>query len=359
MASLEELRDRIDALDAQLVRLINERAQAASEIGAIKANSGTAVYAPDREHAILERVTKMSDGPISSQSLHAIYRELMSASFALEQPPRVAFLGPKGSFSHEAAIGKFGASVEYESIADIRGVFDEIARGHVTYGVVPVENSSAGAIADTLDSFTEYNVYVCSEIQRAIHQNLLARCRLNEVGVVFSKPEAFAQCQRWLAETGLVSKTSPAPSTSRAAQMASEQPRSAAIGGRLASKLYDIPVIAANIEDVPGNSTRFFVIGHESAKPTGSDRTSLSFVTAHRAGALVEVLLVFQKTGINMSMITSRPSRKADLAYSFFVDIDGHVDDPPVKRAIDDAKAHCLQIRVLGSYPRSTEVTDA
>ncbi len=359
MASLDELRDRIDALDTQLVRLINERAQAASEIGAIKASSGTAVYAPDREHAILERITEMSEGPISNRSILAIYRELMSASFALEQPPRIAFLGPKGSFSHEAALGKFGASVEYESITDIRGVFEEIARGHVTYGVVPVENNSAGAVADTLDSFTEHNVHICSEIQRAVHQNLLARCRLDEIDVVFSKPEAFAQCQRWLAETGLASKTSPVSSTSRAAQMAAEQPGSAAIGGRLASKLYDVPVIAGNIEDVPGNATRFFVIGHESAKPTGSDRTSLSFVTAHRAGALVEVLLVFQKSGINMTMITSRPSQKADLAYHFFVDIDGHVADSPVKRAIEDAKEHCQQIRVLGSYPRSTEVADA
>ncbi|MFQ5424487.1 MAG: prephenate dehydratase [Phycisphaerae bacterium] len=359
MASIEELRARIDSVDDQMVRLINDRAQAAADIGRLKASSGTAVFAPDREREVLDRICRLSTGPVSQQSLLAIYRELMSSSFALERPPRVAYLGPEGSYSHEAALGKFGASVEYESIADITGVFEEIARGHVNYGVVPVENRWAGAVVDTLDSFIEHDVQICNEIHREIHQNLMARCGIEKIAVVYSKPEAFAQCQRWLAETGLVHKQTPVPSTSRAAQQAAEEPHAAAIGSRLASRLYDLPVLAANIEDHPRNTTRFFVIGRESAKPTGSDRTSLMFLTANRAGALVGVLLVFQKTAINMTMITSRPSHRADREYHFFVDIDGHADDPVIKAAIESAAQHCQKLRVLGSYPRSTEVVAA
>ncbi len=359
MASLQALRRDIDSLDDQLVELVNARAQAAKEIGLLKRVEGTGVFAPDREHEVLRRVTGLSQGPISKASLLAIYRELMSASFALERPPRVGYLGPNGSYSHEAAMGKFGASVEYEPLADIRGVFDEMARGHVDYGVVPMENTTGGAVLDSLDAFAEHDVTICSEVQRAIHHNLLANCLMEEIETVYSKPEVFTQCQRWLAETGLAGKVTPVASTSRAAEMAADEKHAAAIGGRLAAKLYDLHLLAENIEDNPKNATRFCVLGNESARPTGQDRTSLMFVTAHQAGALVNVLLIFQKLGVNMTMITSRPSLKEDLEYNFFVDVDGHADVSPVDEAIEEARGHCRTLRVLGSYPRATEIVAA
>lgn len=359
MASLQDLRQDIDALDDQIVGLLNARAMAAVEIGKLKVASGAGVFAADREREVLDRVTKLSKGPLSRDSLLAIYRELMSASFALERPPRVGYLGPAGSFSHEAAMGKFGASVEYEALSDIRAVFDEMSRGHVDYGVVPMENTTAGAVLDTLDALRDHNVSICSEIQRAIHHNLLAKCRQDEIEIVYSRPEALAQCQRWLSETGLSRRTAAAASTSKAAELAASQARCAAIGGKLAAGLHGLSILAAHIEDNPNNATRFFVLGGETPKPTGCDRTSLMFTTAHKAGALVDVLLVFQQARINMTLITSRPSAKPDLEYGFFVDVDGHQSDPPLNSALEEARRHCRTLRVFGSYPKATEVVTA
>lgn len=356
MATLDELRRRIDALDEQLVALLNERAAIAVEIGRVKRATGVGVFAPEREREVLQRVTALSKGPLTRAALTTIYKELMSASFALQRAPRVGCLGPAGSFSHEAALGRFGSSVEYELRVDIRGVVEDVANGRLDYGVVPVENSTGGAVLDTLDAFTNYDVRVCSEMTRAIRHNLLANCRQDEITVVYSKPEAFSQCQRWLSETGLSRKISPAPSTSRAAEMAAQQPHAAAIGSALAAKLYSLKILAPNIQDNPNNATRFLVLGGDGPRPTGNDRTSLFFITAHHAGALVNVLLVFQKAGINMTMITSRPHASGESQYCFFTDIDGHADEEPIKSAIETARTHCAVLRVLGSYPKSTEI---
>lgn len=356
MGNLNDLRAEIDSIDERIVDLLNARAEAAMQIGKIKALSGVGVFAPDREREVLDRVTRLSRGPLSRMSLQAVYREMMSASFSLERPPRVGYLGPQGSYTHEAAMGKFGASVGYEPILDIRSVFEEIARGHIDYGLVPVENSLIGAVLDTLDAFIEHDVKICSEVHRAIHHHLLANGPLEDIEVVYSKPEAFMQCQKWLATTGLSARLCPAPSTSRAAQMAVGQAKAAAIGGALAGRLYGLNILAANIEDRPDNATRFFVLGKEMAKPTGCDRTSLTFTTAHQAGALVEVLMAFRKSGLNMTMITSRPSLRADQEYHFFVDLDGHAEDAAVRSSLEEARGHCKTIRVLGSYPRSQEV---
>ncbi|MCA9257089.1 MAG: chorismate mutase, partial [Phycisphaerales bacterium] len=252
MASLDELRQRIDALDGDIVRLLNQRAQAAVEIGKLKNASGSAVFSPDREKAILDRICQLSAGPLSKASLLAIYRELMSASFALERPPRVGYLGPRGSYSHEAAVSKFGASVEYEPLVHIGGVFDAMDRGHIDYGVVPVENNTTGGVVlDTLDAFADTGVMICNELLLPIHLNLMANCPMDEIEVVQSKPEAFKQVQRWLAETGLVEKVAPAASTSRAAELAASTHGTAAIGSTLAAKLYGLKILAANIEDNP------------------------------------------------------------------------------------------------------------
>jgi len=354
MKTLDDWRQTIDQLDEQIVDLLNQRAQAAVEIGKLKNACGAAVFAPDREKVILDKIRTLSKGPISDESLLAIYRELMSASFALERPPRVGYLGPRGSYSHEAATSKFGSSVEYEPFVNIHGVFDAMARGHVDYGVVPVENNTTGGVVlDTLDAFVESRVAICNELQIPIHLNLMAQCRMEEIETVHSKPEAFKQVQRWLAETGLGEKVVAADSTSRAAEIASKSPRAAAIGSRLAAQLYGLQILAENIEDNPRNATRFFVLAKDSCKPTGKDQTSIMFVTADKAGALVEVLLAFKSNGVNMSMITSRPSAAGNDEYNFFVDLEGHADDAPVKATLEDIRRHCPTVHILGSYPKA------
>lgn len=356
MTDLDALRQEIDRLDDQIVALLNARARCVVEIGRLKMAAATPVFAADREQQILDRIRHISTGPLSSDSLMAVYRELMSASFALERPPRIAFLGPAASFSHEAALGKFGASVEYEPLADLPGVFEAVSRGHADYGIVPVENSMAGSVMAALDALAATELRICCEIHRQIHLHLLARCGLAEVQRVYSKPEAFAQCQRFLAENDLSARAVAVESTSRAAERARDEPHAAAIAGATAGQLFGLNVLAANVEDGPHNVTRFLVIGRSSPRPSGDDKSSLTFVTVDKAGALVEVLLVFQRHSINMTMLTSRPSRKKDLEYIFFADVEGHADESPLKTALDEARSHCRQLTMLGSYPRSRDI---
>ncbi len=356
-APLIPLRARVDDIDRQLIALISERGRLAAEIGRLKAAAGTPAYAPDREKEILERLRAANPGPFPNEVLLAIYRELMSGSLALERPPRIAYLGPSGSFSHLAATGRFGAAVEYEPVADIRAAFLEVQRAHVDFAVVPVENSSAGGVIDTLDAFIQTRAKICAEINRAIHHNLLSRQPLDRIERLYSKPEVFDQCRRWLAETGLLARALPVASTSRAAELAAAEPGAAALGSTLAAELYHLPVLVPNIEDDPGNTTRFFVLARDSARRTGDDKTAIMFATAHRAGALVDVLNVFRAESVNLTMITSRPSRRQNWEYFFFIDAEGHLDDPPLARAVAAARALALDLVVLGSFPRAPETS--
>ncbi len=355
--ALEDLRKQIDALDEQIVDLLNQRARIVIEIGKIKNAQGTPVYSPDREKAVLEKVRNANRGPLPNGTIEAIYRELMSGSFALEKPLRIAFLGPEGSYSHLAAMGKFGASVEYEAVTDIRGVFEEVMKAHADFAIVPIENSTGGGVIDTLDALVDSDVRICAEINRFIHHNLMANCPLEAIERVYSKPEVFSQCQRWLSETGLMTKTIAVASTSKAAELARSEPSAAAIGSSLAAELYGLKLVCANIEDNPHNVTRFFVIGKESAKPTGDDKTSVMFITADKPGALVDVLEAFRSENVNLSFIQSRPSKKRNWEYYFFADAKGHVQDENVRRALAKAADHCLRLNVLGSYPQAPEPT--
>lgn len=352
---LADLRRQIDALDERIVAALCERGRLAAEIGRIKAQSGTPVYAPDRESAILQRLRALNSGPFPDSVLQAIYRELMSGSFLLERPPRIAYLGPPGSFSHMAATGKFGASVEYEPVSDIAAVFAEVERGHADFGVIPVENTLGGGIVDTLDAFAAARAQICSEVVRYIHHNLLAHRPLAELERIYSKPEVFAQCKRWLLETGFADRTSPVASSSKAAELAATDPKSGAIGSALAAELYGLPMQVEHIEDSISNATRFLVIGREPARPTGNDKTALMFSTLHQAGALVSVLDVFRQEGVNLTMITSRPSGVRNFEYRFFVDAEGHATDENFVRALDRARPFCADLRVLGSFPRAGE----
>lgn len=354
--SLDDLRKQIDDLDAKLVDLLNQRAQVVVEIGRRKNTDGTPIYAPDREKAVLDKIRAANKGPLPDRTLAAIYRELMSGSFALEKPLRIAYLGPQGSHSHAAAVGKFGSSVEYEPVTDIRGVFDEVAHEHADFGIVPIENSVGGGVIDTLDALIETDIQICAEINRAIHHNLLANCAMNKIEKVYSKPEVFAQCQKWLSETNMSGKTIGVASTSKAAELARDEQGAAALGSALAAELYGLKIVCANVEDNANNVTRFFVIGRESARSTGDDKTSLVFTTNDEPGALVDVLDKFRAAGLNMSFIESRPSKKRNWEYYFFTDVVCHHSDAAFAEAIESAKQHCLRLNLLGSYPRASEV---
>ncbi|MFB0524939.1 MAG: prephenate dehydratase [Phycisphaerae bacterium] len=353
--SLEELRKRIDELDCQLVQLLNERARVVVEIGKLKSKADKPIYAPDREKEILAKIAQVNKGPLPDKCLVAIWRELMSGSFVLEKPLRIGYLGPGGSFSHTAAMLKFGQSVEYEPLADIKSIFDEVSKGHCDLGVVPVENTTGGGVIETLDAFIDSDVKVCAEVLMTIHHSLLANCQLSEIKTIYSKPEVFAQCRNWLSATFKDAPTVPVASTAKAAQMAVAEPGAAAIGSKVAAELYGLKIVCENIEDIANNITRFLVVSREDAKPTGEDKTAILFSTAHKAGALADVLDVFKQYNINLTNIESRPSKKRQWEYYFFVDFIGHRTDEHVQKGLGEARKHCLQLSVLGSFPRAIE----
>jgi chorismate mutase/prephenate dehydratase len=354
--SLESLRRQIDDFDGRIVDLLNARARVVVQIGRLKQQNNAPIYAPEREKMVLDKVRRLNHGPLPDRCLEAVYRELMSGSFALEKPLRIGFLGPNGTFSHAASVQKFGSSVTHVPLADIPSVFDEVVRGHIDYGLVPVENSLHGGVVDTLDAFLQSSAKICAEVKVTIHHNLLARVPWADVKTVYSKPEVFSQCRKWLAATAKDRDVQPAASTSKAAELAAQQPDVAAIGSQLAGQLHGLRVLFENIEDDPDNETRFFVIGREPARRSGDDKTAIMFTTAHKPGALAEVLDVFKENGINLTDIEKRPSKKVNWEYYFFIDAQGHQDDAGMKKAINEARAHCLQLTVLGSYPRATEV---
>lgn len=366
--ALARLREQIGDLDAQLVHLINQRSKLVVQVGKRKRGAGIPIYAPHREAEVLDRVIKANRGPLSNRTVEAVYRELMSGSFSLEHPLRIGYLGPPGSYSHLAATRQFGSSVDYEDLHEIAGVFTEVRRGHVDYGLAPIENSLGGGIVESLDAFkaTRGEVTIYAEAQLNVHHSLLANCEPKRVRRIHSKPEVFSQCRIWLATQYPQAQLIPAASSSRAAQTAVEEnrvaesigaePGSAAIGSELAGSLYGLAVLFARIEDNPGNITRFAVISRQKAKRSGDDKTSVMFNTVDKPGALVDVLLVFKEAGINLSHIDKRPSGQTNWEYTFFVDLLGHRDDRAVAKALKEAAGHCKELIVLGSYPRSKRI---
>lgn len=356
---LSGLREKIDAVDSQIISLLNERARLIVEVGQLKRAEGIPIYAPHREQEVLRKVLAANEGPLPARTVEAVYRELMSGSFALEQPLRIGYLGPAGSFSHQAAARQFGSSVSFEDLHEIAGVFTEVQRGHCQYGLVPIENSIGGGVVETLDAFRdcigEVNVY--AEVLLEVHHVLLANCQPREIRRIHSKPEVFSQCRNWLSTQFPKAELIAAPSSSRAVQIARDEHAadpssgSAAIGSALAGQLYGVNAVFQDIEDNPNNITRFFVISRQTAQPSGRDKTSIMFTTADKPGALVSVLRVFEEAGINLSHIDKRPSGRLNWQYTFFIDAFGHRDDPKMQSALDDARAHCMDLAVLGSYP--------
>jgi len=354
--ALAPLRVRIDDLDQQIVHLLNERAKVVVEVGNVKRADRSPIYVPDRERRVLDQVRSYNKGPLPNKCIDAIWRELMSGSFALERPLRIGFLGPDGSYSHQAAEAKFGASVEYDNLADIPMIFDAVHRRDIDYGLVPIENSTEGSVVVTLDALGETSARICAEVLIAIHHNLLANCDPPEITRIYSHPQALAQCRGWLNTQFPNVERIATSSTSRAAKLAAEEPGAAAVASSLAAKLNDVHIQFENIEDNPNNTTRFLIIGHQSTKPTGDDKTALMFTTEHKAGALTEVLNVFRDFGLNLTHIDKRPSQRVNWEYSFFADLMAHEEQDVFKEAAAEAKKHCVQLSILGSFPRATEV---
>ena len=352
---LSEVRSQIDAVDAQLLELLNQRADLVHVVGEIKRQSGGAIFAPDREEALLrslvERNAKLK-GRLPATAIRAIYREIMSASYALEKGLAIAYLGPAGTYTHEAARYKFGGSVEYIPQSNITEVFNAVARGRADFGVAPIENSTEGAINHTLDEFMDSELKICAQILLRIEQNLLAKCPREEIRKIYSHPQSLGQCRQWLRSNFPTAEIVEASSNTRAAQHAAQEPGTAAIAGKLAAELYELNILEAAIQDSVHNTTRFLVIGPQACPPTGGDKTSLMFAIRDKAGALFEALEPFNRLGITMSKIESRPSKRKAWEYYFFVDIEGHAEDPVVVEALRELEARCTRVKILGSYPK-------
>jgi len=348
---LDELRSKIDQLDEQIVRLINERALITREIGEIKRQSNSPVYIPGREEEVYRRVAALNAGPMRDEAITAVFREIISGCRRTQLDLRVCFLGPQATFTEFAARQKFGAAMQYYPARTIGRVFAEVDTAEADYGVVPVENSTEGSVSDTLDNLMEYEVRISAEILMEIHHALVARCTMDSIRAVYSKPEAIAQCRTWLSHNLPEAELRSVASTAEAAMIAAKEEHAAAIAHRMAASVYDLNIIHSSIEDMAKNTTRFLVLGHSTGKATGSDKTSLMFTIPHQAGALYDALMPFKANGINLANIMPRPSRKRSWEYCFFVDLFGHMDDPSVRQALEDLRKFAIIVKVLGSYP--------
>ncbi|NBW97590.1 MAG: prephenate dehydratase [Planctomycetia bacterium] len=355
-AGLAALRAQIDRIDRELVEQMNERATLAGQIGKIKQSNGQQTYDPSREEMVLERVAASNAGPLSGESLKSVFRELISGSRAIEQHLRVAHLGPAWTYSHLAALHRFGSSVEFVPVASISAAFEEVHAGHSHYGVVPLENSTDGRIADTLDNFSRLPVKICAEVPLRIHHTLLAACDRSAIDTVYSRPQALSQCRNWLARHLPNARLVEVTSTSAAAETAARTPRAAAIASRQAGVHHGLDVLAENIEDVAGNTTRFAVIGHADSGRTGKDKTALMFETEHKPGGLADALAIPKKQKLNLTWIESFPLPGEERGYVFFVELEGHRDDLRVRRAIQALERRCKRVVVLGSYANAAAV---
>ncbi|MDZ4821141.1 MAG: prephenate dehydratase [Planctomycetota bacterium] len=351
--SIAALRVKIDRIDRELVARINERAKLAHQIGKIKDANGQRCYDPVREEEVLAKVIELSRGPLSNSALRNVFRELISGSRALERALRVAYLGPEYSYSHLAAIHRFGQSVELVPVASISAVFEEVNQGHAQYGLVPLENSTDGRVTDTLDMFTRLPVQISGEVQLRIHHYLLGRCDRSEVQEVYSKPQALSQCRNWLSKHLPNARAIDVTSTSTAAQLAHDKPGAAAVASLNAGMHYGLSVLAENIEDVQGNLTRFAVISEQSGDRSGSDKTSLMFEIAHKPGSLADAMNIFKRARLNLTWIESFPIARPEGGYMFFVELEGHQKDSRVRKACEALEKKCLRMVILGSYARS------
>ncbi len=350
---LSRHRNAIDSIDSQIVDLLNARTEHVLAIGNIKVAAGGSIYAPHRERAVLNKVSKLNGGPVPDASLHAIYREIMSCALSLEKTMSIAFLGPAATFTHLAAIRRFGHSLTYVPQKTIADVFTEVGKGRADYGVVPVENSTEGVVNNTLDMFVDSNLKVVAQIVMPIQHCLVGRGQKSRIKKLYSHPQALGQCRGWVQTHFPRAEIIESSSTTRAAELAAADKSAAAIASTLAAEQYGLKILEQDIQDNTANITRFLVLGTQCSPSTGNDRTSLMMRITHEVGALHRALEPFQKHRLNMTKIESRPSKRKAWEYYFFIDVDGHMDDPPVKKAIQVLEERCGYVKILGSFPRT------
>ncbi|MFO1420500.1 MAG: prephenate dehydratase [Candidatus Competibacteraceae bacterium] len=353
--SLQALRERIDALDRQIQTLISERARCAQRIGALKQAAGATgnLYRPEREAQVLRRVIEANQGPLSSEEMARLFREIMSACLALEEPLQIAFLGPEGTFTQAAALKHFGKSIHSIPLRAIDEVFREVEAGSADYGVVPVENSTEGVVNHTLDMFLQSPLRICGEVQMRINHHLITRATdLKVVRRIYSHRQSLAQCREWLDANLPQVEQIEVSSNGEAARRVRDEPDAAAIAGQGAADIYDLPTLVRNIEDEPNNTTRFLIIGTQPIAPSGDDKTALLVASLNRPGALFKLLEPLARNNVSMSRIESRPSRRGMWDYVFFIDLDGHAQDEPVAAALVQLREQASLFRVLGSYPK-------
>lgn len=362
MSSKDELtglRESIDNIDDQLVKLISERAACASEVAAIKKNSDadsdsdTVFYRPEREAQILRRIMDQNNGPLDDEEMARLFREVMSACLALEEATKVAYLGPEGTFTQAAALKHFGHSSVTQPQSTIEQVFREVEAGACHYGVVPVENSTEGIVTHTLDSFINSGLKICGEVELRIHHNLMIGEKTDESGItrVYSHAQSLAQCRRWLdANYPSIEKVA-VSSNAEAARRVQTEWSSAAIAGDIASELYELQIIAENIEDHPDNTTRFLVIGGVDVGASGNDKTSVMLSVKNKPGALFKLLEPFERAGVDLTRLESRPSLSENWNYVFFIDFKGHISDANVASVLAELESIGCAVKILGSYP--------
>lgn len=351
MSDLDPYRKIIDEADAEIVRLLNERLCAAREIGRLKQEANAPVYVPAREMQVFEKVMALNEGPMSDAHVRAIYREIMSAAISLELESSIAYLGPPTTFSHQAALSKFGQSLRYIACDTIEQVFEEVEKGNAQYGVIPIENSIQGGVTTTQDRMTRTSLKITAELYMPIHHCLIVQPGKEQPKRVYSHAQALGQCRQWLMKNLPDAELIPTQSTAAAAQLVRDEPDAAAIASRLAAEEFELEILQENIQDLSGNTTRFLVIASEYGPPSGKDKTSIFFGVKHATGALFNSLEPLHRSGINLTKIESRPSKQRAWEYTFFVDLEGHADDPAVKAALDDLAEHCIEFTILGSYP--------
>lgn len=353
---LTRLRDQIDSIDDQILALISERAKCAQQVAEVKQSSGDAVfYRPEREAQVLRHIMAKNQGPLDNEEMARLFREIMSACLALEQPVKVAFLGPEGTFTQEAALKHFGHSAVTVPLGAIDEVFREVAAGAVNYGVVPVENSTEGMINHTLDTFLDSTLNICGEVELRIHHHLLVgpNTHSDHITRVYSHAQSLAQCRQWLDGHYPKAERIAVSSNAEAAKRIKGEWNSAAIAGDMAAELYGLTKLNEKIEDRPDNSTRFLIIGRDSIPPSGDDKTSIIVAVRNEPGALHNLLEPFHRNGVDLTRVETRPSRTGKWTYVFFIDFLGHRDAPNVSAVLAEVGSIVADLRVLGSYPKA------
>jgi len=351
--SLEKLRQKIDAIDGKIVRLLNARAREVKEVNAVKKGRAINTFSAEREEQVLRRVKHLSkaSSELVPEDIASVFGEIISVCRGLQADLKIAYFGPKGTFTHMAAIKKFGKKPDYLPFDTISDVFDAVERGQADYGVVPVENSTDGVVSHTLDMFFTSQLKVCSQVTISVSQCLMSNVALKSIKKVYSKQIVFGQCRKWLSANLGFARLVDCISTAKAAQIVSQEKNSACIGNKILAQMYGLKVLQTSIEDSPYNYTRFLVIAKNDSLPSGKDKTSVLLAIKDKVGALHDVLNAFKNGKINLTKIESRPSKEKPWEYRFFIDFEGHRQDAHIQKALGALEKECTFVKILGSYP--------